>query len=106
MSTPTPPGHNKPKATDQPIDLKSADARTVLAFHRQSDLDSKPEAQHHSLGKGRNQASEGGHVHDGTTSAALLSASISGSRANNMASIMDQLLTELSKIGITNATTP
>jgi hypothetical protein len=105
MSTPQPPG-KKPKGTDDPIDLKTADARTVLAFHRNSDLDSRPEAQHHALGKGRNQACEGGHTHDGTTSNVLLSATITGSRANNMASIMDQLLTELTKLGITNATTP
>lgn len=102
----TPASNKPPKTTDDPIDLKTADARTVLGFHRNSDLDSRPEAQHHTLGKGRNQAAEGGHLHDGQTSNVLLSATITGSRANNMASIMDQLLTELSKLGITNATTP
>jgi hypothetical protein len=36
--------------------------------HRQSDVDSTPKAQHHTLGPGRNQASPGNHIHDGTTS--------------------------------------
>jgi len=81
------------------------DQRAVLAIHRNDDVDSRPEAHHHTLGQGRNNASPGSHVHDGTLSAPLLSANITGSRANNMSSIMDQLLTELQKIGITNATT-
>lgn len=82
------------------------DQRAVLAFHRNDDLDSRPEAHHHSLGKGRNQGSEGSHSHDGTTSNALLSTSITGSRTNNVSSILDQIINELTKIGITNATTP
>lgn len=36
--------------------------------HRQSDVDSNPRAQHHTLGPRRNQASPGNHIHDGTTS--------------------------------------
>jgi len=105
-NTEAPPVGGGPKSTDKPVDLKTADARTVLAFHRQSDSDSRPEAQHHTLGKGRNQACEGGHVHDGTTSNVLLSSTISGSRTNNMNDIMNQLLNELTKLGIINATTP
>lgn len=36
--------------------------------HRQSDVDSNPRAQHHTLGPRRNQASPGNHIHDGATS--------------------------------------
>lgn len=36
--------------------------------HINSDLDSNARAQHHTLGKGRNQASPGNHIHDGITS--------------------------------------
>jgi hypothetical protein len=82
------------------------DQRAVLAFHRNDDLDARPESHHHSIGQGRSQASPGNHIHDGTLSSTLLSTTITGSRANNMASIMDQLLNELTKIGLTNGTTP
>jgi len=82
------------------------DARAVLAFHRNDDVDSRPESHHHSLGQGRSNASPGNHTHDGNTSAPLLSANITGSRTNNVGSILDQILNELAKIGITNATTP
>lgn len=36
--------------------------------HRQSDVDSGQQAQHHTLGQRRNQASPGNHIHDGVTS--------------------------------------
>lgn len=36
--------------------------------HLNSDLDSSTRAQHHTLGKGRNQASPGNHIHDGISS--------------------------------------
>jgi len=82
------------------------DQRAVLALHRNDDVDSRPESHHHTLGQGRNNASPGSHVHDGTLSAPLLGTSITGSRTNNMPDIMNQLLNELQKIGLTNATTP
>jgi hypothetical protein len=66
--------------------------------HRQSDVDSGPKAQHHTLGTKRNQASPGNHVHDGTTSPKLglyqmdpagnkvvTSLSISGAKGGNAA---------------------
>lgn len=39
--------------------------------HYSSDVDSAQQAQHHTLGQGRNQASPGNHVHDGVTSKLL-----------------------------------
>lgn len=36
--------------------------------HFNSDVDLSPRALHHTLGLGRNQASPGNHIHDGTTS--------------------------------------
>jgi hypothetical protein len=39
--------------------------------HKQSDVDSSPKSQHHTLGTGRNQASPGNHIHDGITSPKL-----------------------------------
>lgn len=40
----------------------------VNEFHRYSDQDTSPEAQHHSLGNDPNQASPGNHNHDGRNS--------------------------------------
>ena len=39
--------------------------------HKLSDVDSSQRAQHHTLGKQRNQASPGNHIHDGITSPKL-----------------------------------
>ena len=39
--------------------------------HYHSDVDSSQQAQHHSLGTSRNQASPGNHIHDGVTSPKL-----------------------------------
>lgn len=100
----TVPAGVKPKTTDKPIDLRTADARTVLAFHRNDDVDARSESHHHTLGKSHSQASPGPHVHDGGTSEALLSTTITGSRANNTADILNQLLNELTKIGLVNGT--
>lgn len=55
------PGENRFASPDQ-----------VEKFHRKSDLDSKPQAQHHSIGSSDNQASPGTHRHDGTTSQLIL----------------------------------
>jgi hypothetical protein len=56
-------------------------AETVNDFHTNSDVDTRAEAQHHTLGPNPNQASPGDHTHDGSNSSLLLSGqSISGSR--------------------------
>lgn len=102
-----PPSGAKPKPTEKPIDLKTADAKTVLAFHRNDDADSRPEAHHHTLGKGRTQASEGSHNHDGTTSVALLEGiTITGNRNTNPGDVIKQMLTALSGMGIIDSTAP
>lgn len=46
-------------------------AKQVTDFHRNSDADRTLEAIHHSIGRGRTQASPGDHVHDGGTSQPL-----------------------------------
>lgn len=58
--------------------------QVVDDFHENSDLDSRAEAQHHTLGPGPNQASPGDHRHDGGDSELLLlGETISGSRATD-----------------------
>lgn len=57
-------------------------AAQVNIAHRQSDLDSAPHSQHHTLGSSRNQASPGNHIHDGTTSPKIGAMTI-GTSGNN-----------------------
>lgn len=58
--------------------------QVVDDFHENSDVDSRAEAQHHTLGPGPNQSSPGDHTHDGGDSALLLEGeTISGSRATD-----------------------
>ena len=64
----------------------NADATQVDDFHEQSDLNTRSEAQHHTLGPSQNQAAPGNHNHDGGTSIPLWEGNtISGSRGGNMA---------------------
>jgi hypothetical protein len=59
-------------------------SQVVDDFHENSDLDSRAEAQHHTLGPAPTQAAPGNHTHDGGDSALLLEGStISGSRATD-----------------------
>lgn len=55
--------------------------QVVDDFHENSDVDSRAEAQHHTLGPNPNQAASGNHTHDGGDSSLLLEGqTISGSR--------------------------
>lgn len=62
----------KGKSDSRKVDPKAQQAARkpppgdVADFHSNSDLDSRPEAQHHSIGTGPNQAASGQHNHDGT----------------------------------------
>jgi hypothetical protein len=80
----------------------------VSQLHTRSDVDSSRNAQHHTLGLGRNEASPGDHIHDGYSSKKVgqgLSITISGSRGGNVA--LASLIGELKKvIDITDNTTP
>jgi hypothetical protein len=56
-------------------------SQVVDDFHENSDVDSRAEAQHHTLGPNPNQAAPGNHTHDGGDSALILEGeTISGSR--------------------------
>lgn len=56
-------GKIKPATKVDPV--KPAD---VNKFHKNSDADTSPLAQHHTLGPGANQSSPGDHIHDGKRS--------------------------------------
>jgi hypothetical protein len=58
------------------------DSTTVREFHVNADTDVTPDALHHTLGPGVNQAASGAHAHDGNDSALLLEGqSITGTKA-------------------------
>ena len=79
------------------------DAQEVDKIHDQSDLDSRSEAQHHSLGPGHEQAAPGNHSHDGGTSPYLWTgATITGSRGGNMA--LASVIAALVSKGIVDST--
>lgn len=81
-----------------------ATPRAVNEFHTNSDVDSSPEAHHHTLGMGANKASPGDHRHNGEDSPLLLEGvTIGGSRSNGDA--LHQLLTILGDWGLQNETT-
>lgn len=84
---------------------RSPDARAVLEFHRNDDVNSRGEAHHHTLGRGHSQASWGDHLHDGQTGEALLlGVTFTGSRTTNAASVLDQICNALSALGAVNST--
>jgi hypothetical protein len=81
------------------------DARAVEKFHRRSDVDSRREAQHHTLGTDPTQSSPGNHTHDGSDSPSILTGtSLTGSRSDGtaVASIIDALVA----LGATDSTSP
>jgi hypothetical protein len=59
-----------PIKSDKPGD-PSPSSREVIQLHKNSDVDSSPNAHHHRLGPARNQASPGDHNHRGGTSKQL-----------------------------------
>ncbi len=80
-------------------------AQTVEDFHTNSDLDARPEAQHHTLGPNPNQASPGDHTHDGGDSALILDGEvISGSRASDAWRISVNAI--LVRLGASDGSTP
>lgn len=83
------PGYGEQRR-DAPPEPKEPDPMpppdVVNKFHTNADVDKRPEAMHHTLGIGTNQASPGPHKHDGSDSTLLLEGvTISGSRGGNAA---------------------
>lgn len=63
-----------------------ADATKVDDFHQQSDLNTRSESQHHTLGSSQGQAAAGNHTHSGGDSPYLWTGNtIVGARGGNMA---------------------
>lgn len=82
-------------------------AGEVNQLHTRSDIDTSPNAQHHTLGYGRNQAAIGDHTHDGTSSRPIgykLGTVLTGAKGGNVA--LGNLITMLKQfIDFTDSTT-
>lgn len=80
-------------------------ADAVEDFHTNSDVDTRPEAQHHTLGPLPTQAAPGNHRHDGGDSALILEGiQITGSRATDAWRL--SVMAALVRLGATDSTTP
>jgi len=87
--------------------LRSPDAETVNEFHRFSDVDSRAEAQHHSIGATHNQAASGDHNHrDGNGRPLLDDVTFTLSRSANTAAVLKQVIDALVLLGATDNTVP
>lgn len=88
---------------------KAADKRRPVAadvndFHWNSDLDTGPWAQHHSLGIGPTQAAPGSHVHDGVDSPLLLDGfELTGAKGTSAYYL--SLSAILQRLGVTDSST-
>jgi hypothetical protein len=80
------------------------DANSVREFHVNSDTDTSGDALHHTLGPGVNQASPGGHIHDGNDSAFLLEG-ITITGAKGSAACDGSIIAALMRLGATDSTT-
>jgi len=79
-------------------------AEQVNDFHTNSDVDSRAEAQHHTLGAQPTQASPGDHTHNGGSSALLLEGFVlTGSR--NSDAWRQQVNAILVRLGAVDQTT-
>lgn len=75
---------DNPQGGFTPDENPKPPAEVVNDFHTYSDVDTRQEAQHHTLGASPTQASPGDHTHDGGDSKLLLEGlTISGSRATD-----------------------
>jgi hypothetical protein len=65
-------GAPEAKRQDPQVREAAPDAEAVRRAHKNASVDTKSTDIHHTLGPGRNQASPGAHLHDGSDSRPLL----------------------------------
>lgn len=95
---------------DQFIDRKDDEAPSaeeVIKFHKFADVDSKPEAMHHTLGPSGNQAAPGNHTHNGQDSPLLLEGMImvGDKNANPPAAVLNSIIQAMVRLGARDNTT-
>ena len=80
-------------------------ADQVDELHRNSDVDVRKEAQHHTIGPGSAQAASGDHRHRGGDSLPLLDdRTITGSLSDG--SVLPSIIACLTALGATDSSTP
>jgi hypothetical protein len=80
------------------------DAISVRELHVNADTDTTPDALHHTLGPGVNQAASGAHFHDGNDSALLLEGqTVTGAKGS--AACDASIIALLVRLGATDSTT-
>lgn len=86
--------------------LRNLSAEDTTAIHKKADTNVRAESIHHTLGTRRGQAAFGDHTHNGTDSNALLpNVVFTGSRASNLAGIVQQITQALVRLGANDNTT-
>lgn len=83
----------------------SPPGQVVAQFHKNSDVDARREAQHHTLGPTSSQASPGDHTHDGGTSRKLLDGYVLTGSKSTPATMWPSILACLVRLGAEDTTT-
>ena len=95
-------GGTKPPASRLPALLS---AEQIEEMHRNSDVDTRPEAQHHTTGPGPTQAAPGDHRHRGGDSLPLLDdMTITGDISDG--TVIPSIIACLVALGATDSSTP
>lgn len=89
------------------IDLGDAPgARAVNDFHTNSDQDTGPEAQHHTIGRGVHQSASGAHNHrDGNGAAILDGIVLTGTKSGTNSVLLTTIVSALVALGVEDNTT-
>lgn len=83
-----------------------ADSRTINDFHKNSDVDSGPDAQHHTIGRGVNQAASGAHNHrDGNGAPILEGVILTGSKGGENLVLLTSIVSAMVALGADDQTT-
>ena len=85
---------------------KAPTGREVQLLHKNSDVDSREEAQHHTLGTGPAQASPGDHNHrDGRSMPILDGVAITGTTIGTNSVVLKSIIAALVELGATDGST-
>lgn len=85
---------------------EAPDARTINEMHTNDDVDSGPEAHHHTIGRGPHQAASGAHNHrDGNGAPILDGVTLTGSKSGENLAVLTTIVNALVAMGADDKTT-
>lgn len=99
---PDAPLNDRDKQLDRSPGNKSPSAKEVEELHRNSDVDGRPEAQHHTLGDGPNQAAAGDHDHRTKGVPIGTGLILTGDKAGANAAFLGSVANILKSLGVTD----